>query len=304
MLASWASGIPSFSINFQVDGKGNKMRKIIVAALLLALLAGCGTVKLPGLSRDDSSLPSDSSEPPAASQPQSSRPESLPPVKAEPSPAAPEPSAPPASSWAAESSLTGGEEGQEPSSQAAEGSGGQSEDFDAEQAVAIESVDGGIQATFQQLPQTAGDLQALLALYPQSDARHTGAFFLAALVRYVDSPEDGLEMIDILRGPRPMNDMDKNFIKDRLREKTYLPGAYFQGAAPENDYTPDVPWTLTVYDDPMEAEEGYLYIQVATTGADSRRRITLREKDGQYYLWEYSNVLTGIRLPASQDPWL
>ena len=28
------------------------------------------------------------------------------------------------------------------------------------------------------------------------------------------------------------------------------------------------------------SEEGYLYIQVATTGADSRRRITLREKDG------------------------
>ena len=100
-------------------------------------------------------------------------------------------------------------------------------------------------------------------------------------------------MIDLLRGPRPMNDMDKDFLKDRLREKTYLPRAYFEGAAPDNDYTPDIPLTLMVYDDPMKAEEGYLYIQVATTGADSRR----------YYLWEYSNVLTGIRLPASQDPW-
>ena len=58
-----------------------------------------------------------------------------------------------------------------------------------------------------------------------------------------------------------------------------------------------------VYDDSMEAEEGFRYIQVTTTCADSRRRITLREKDGQYYLWEYSNVLTGIRLPASLDPW-
>lgn len=100
-----------------------------------------------------------------------------------------------------------------------------------------------------------------------------------------------------------MNGMEQDFIKDRLRDKTYLPGAYFEGAAPENDYTPDTPWTLIVYDDTMEAEEGYRYIQVATTGADSRRRITLREKDGQYYLWEYSNVLTGIRLPASLDPW-
>ena len=137
-----------------------------------------------------------------------------------------------------------------------------------------------------------------------SSSSETGAFFIASLVRYLDSTDDGHEMIDLLRGPRPMNDMDKDFLKDRLREKSYLPGAYFEGATPENDYTPDTPWSLLVYDDPMNAEEGYLYIQVATTGADSRRRITLREKDGQYYLWEYSNVLTGIRLPASQDPWL
>ena len=168
----------------------------------------------------------------------------------------------------------------------------------------MESVDGGIKVTFEQMPQTARDLQALLEAYPQTDARNAGAFFIASLVRYLDSTDDGHEMIDLLRGPRPMNDMDKDFLKDRLREKSYLPGAYFEGATPENDYTPDTPWTLLVYDDPMNAEEGYLYIQVETTGADSRRRITLREKDGQYYLWEYSNVLTGIRLPASQDPWL
>ena len=47
----------------------------------------------------------------------------------------------------------------------------------------------------------------------------------------------------------------------------------------------------------MEAEEGYRYIQVATTGADSRRRITLREKDGQYYLWETSGS-TPMYLPG------
>ena len=168
----------------------------------------------------------------------------------------------------------------------------------------IEPMDSGIQVTFEQLPQTASDLESLMSVYPQSDARNTGAFLIASLVRYVDSPDDGMAMIDLLRGPRPMNDMDKSFLKDRLREKNYLPRSYFEGASPENDYTPDTPWTLMVFDDSMEAEEGYLYIQVATTGADSKRRITLREKDGQYYLWSYSNVLTGIRLPASLDPWL
>ena len=267
------------------------MRKFALAVLLTFLLAGCSAVKLiAGPSEEPGSLPADSSKPASVSQSPSA-----PPATPDSSPSAAPASGESASSSAPEDETVSSEETEEPA--------GQPDPFDAAEAVTVEAADGGIRVTFEQLPKTAQDLEALLALYPQSDARHAGAFFLASLVRYVDSAEDGLAMIDLLRGPRPMNDMDKDFVKDRLRDKTYLPRAYFEGAKPDNDYTPDIPLTLMVYDDPMKAEEGYLYIQVATTGADSRRRITLREKDGQYYLWEYSNVLTGIRLPASQDPW-
>lgn len=274
------------------------MRKFALAVMLTLLLAGCSAAKLiPGPDEENSSPPANASVPASVSQPESALPEkseSAPPEKAESAPAEsapPETAAVPSASQA-ETACAGTDE-----------SFGQPDPFDAAQAVTVEVADGGIRVTFEQLPETAQDLEALLALYPPSDARHTGAFFIASLVRYVNSADDGLAMIDLLRGPRPMNDMDKDFVKDRLRDKTYLPRAYFEGAKPDNDYTPDTPLTLLVYDDPMKAEEGYLYIQVATTGADSRRRITLREKDGQYYLWEYSNVLTGIRLPASQDPW-
>ena len=68
----------------------------------------------------------------------------------------------------------------------------------------VEAVDGGIQVVFDALPQTAGDIEALLEYYPLSDPRHTGAFFITSLVRYVDSADDGLAMIDVLRGPQPM----------------------------------------------------------------------------------------------------
>ena len=277
------------------------MKKFVLAFMLLLLLAGCDAAKLTGAKQEESSLPDISSVPASISQAESSQAgagassnipaESSAPASSEPSAPATSESSAPASSGSSASS----------SSETAEAPGGEEEGYDASEAVTVESVDGGIKVTFEQMPQTARDLQALLEAYPQTDARNAGAFFIASLVRYLDSTDDGHEM---LRGPRPMNDMDKDFLKDRLREKSYLPGAYFEGATPENDYTPDTPWSLLVYDDPMNAEEGYLYIQVATTGADSRRRITLREKDGQYYLWEYSNVLTGIRLPASQDPWL
>ena len=280
------------------------MKKIVLAFMLLLLLAGCDAAKLTGAKQEESSLSDTSSVPASISQPESSQAgagasSNIPAESSDP--ASSEPYAPATSEAPVQASS---ESSASSSSETVEGPGGGEEEYDASEAVQVESVDGGIKVTFKQMPQSARDLQVLLEVYPQSDARNAGAFFIASLVRYLDSTDDGHEMIDLLRGPRPMNDMDKDFLKDRLREKSYLPGAYFEGATPENDYTPDTPWSLLVYDDPMNAEEGYLYIQVATTGADSRRRITLREKDGQYYLWEYSNVLTGIRLPASQDPWL
>ena len=58
-----------------------------------------------------------------------------------------------------------------------------------------------------------------------------------------------------------------------------------------------------VYDVVTEAPEGYAYGKVMTAGADSPRRITLREKGGNFYIWEYSSILLGIKLPASEDPW-
>ena len=273
------------------------MKKIILTLTLLVLFAGCDAANLMGPKQGDNSLSGSTS-----ASVSMSRSESSPSEKASFSSNTPAKSSASASS---ESSVPASSQSSAPaSSQTMEKPESEQEVYDTAKALKVESVDGGIKVTFEQLPQTAQDLQALLTVYPQSDARNVGAFFVASLVRYVDSVDDGLAMIDLLRGPRPMNDMDKDFLKDRLREKSYLPGAYFEGATPENDYTPDTPWTLLIYDDPTKAEEGYLYIQVATTGADSRRRITLREKDGQYFLWEYSNVLTGIRLPASQDPWL
>ena len=112
-------------------------------------------------------------------------------------------------------------------------------------------------------------------------------------------------MIDVLRGPNPLNDMDKQFISDRFRDKDYVPRSYFAGAAPDNDYTPTEPYTLTVKTDPHSFdEENMARLYVSSGGADSPRPITLRKaKDGSWYLWEYSSVLLGIRQPAAENPW-
>lgn len=176
--------------------------------------------------------------------------------------------------------------------------------FDAEQAITIEVIEGGVQVIFQQLPQTASDMQAMVDLYSQADARIICAFFHAALVRYPESAEDCFAMMDILRGPQPLSDTDKAFIKERLSDKLYLPRAYFEGAVPQNEYQPEDPWTIIIYDDPVTPPEGYAYTMVKTSGADSSRRIVMRIKDDLNYLWEYNAALLSIRLPASEDPWV
>lgn len=53
-------------------------------------------------------------------------------------------------------------------------------------------------------------------------------------------------MLDFLRGPRPLNGIDKQFIRDRFRGKEYLMRSYLVGSTPENNYTPVQPYRVTV----------------------------------------------------------
>jgi len=146
--------------------------------------------------------------------------------------------------------------------------------FDAASALTVEAVDGGMKYIFSELPQTSSDLEALIAIHDLSDARTTAAYFFTAFVRYVDSPDDAFAMIDVLRGPQPMSDGDKAFIKERLSDKLYLPRAYFEGAEPKNEYEPTEPWTIILYDDPVAPPEGYAYAQITTSGAEFCRSLS------------------------------
>ncbi len=276
----------------QSEGKrwtSMKNRHIYMAmSLLLAavlVLTGCGAGKDPA------------SEGPE----QSTSGEDTPPVSQSVAESAPEPEPEPASSEA--ESAPSASETEAPSEQASSESASASETEVSETIAAPEMSESGDAKTFtfSELPQNAAQMESVL---DRTDPKYVAALFMTALVRYIDSPEDGTAMIDVLCGPRPMSEYDKSFMEDRFRDKKYLPKAYFEGANPKNDYTPEEPLTLIIYGDSVVPEEGYAYVNVKTTGADSQRRIVLRIKDGNYYIWNYSNILVGIRLPASEDPWI
>lgn len=130
---------------------------------------------------------------------------------------------------------------------------------------------------------------------------------MCALALFAKDKDGGTAAMNLLRGPRPMTPYDCQFLRDRLRGKPYLPLAYFEGASPENGYHPHVPYTLNVLTDPrpQDVEPGYLRLYLKTAGADSPRPMKLRRKGstGQWFLWEYSSILSGIRIPAAEDPW-
>ncbi|MGN0114236.1 MAG: DUF6935 domain-containing protein [Acutalibacteraceae bacterium] len=156
---------------------------------------------------------------------------------------------------------------------------------------------------FADIPQSIDEFKSLpqAALATPFD---TAALTVVALCIYPANKELCFEMLDYLRGPRPMNGMDKQFISDRFRDKDYVPRSYFDGATPNNDYTPSEPYTVTVKSDPHSYDEqGIAKLFIPSGGADDPRPIKLRNaKDGKWYLWEQF-LLTGIRQPESSNPW-
>ena len=156
---------------------------------------------------------------------------------------------------------------------------------------------------FADLPESMEVFKAL----PQaalSNPFDTAALTVVALCIFPVNKELCYEMLDYLRGPRPMSGMDKQFISDRFIDKDYVPRSYFEGAVPSNDYMPSAPYTVTVKSDPHSYDEqGIARLFIPSGGADAPRPVKLREaKDGKWYLWE-QYLLAGIREPESANPW-
>ncbi|MBQ7740542.1 MAG: hypothetical protein IJT65_04845 [Eubacterium sp.] len=132
----------------------------------------------------------------------------------------------------------------------------------------------------------------------------TAALTVLALSLYPKNRDLCYDALNLLKGPRPLSEYDKQFIRDRFMDKDYVPRSYFDGATPDNDYTPSLPLTITVSDNPYSyQQEGYAKLFIKSGGADSPREVLLRlAKDGKWYLWE-QYLLSGIREPESQNPW-
>ena len=156
---------------------------------------------------------------------------------------------------------------------------------------------------FNSLPSTLEEFASL----PQaalSTPFDTAAMTVLAFCYYPQNKDLALQMVNYLRGPRPLSGGDISFIADRFRDSDYVPRSYFEGSTPANDYTPAEPYTIVVSENPYSYQnEGYATLYITSGGADSPRSVQMRKaKDGKWYLWEQF-ILVGIRQPESSNPW-
>ena len=134
---------------------------------------------------------------------------------------------------------------------------------------------------------------------------NTASLFLCALYIFSKDKAAGVEAINLLKGPVALNAHEVSFLTDRLRDKLYLPLVYFEGAKPENNYSPNQPLSLKFLPDPrpQDCEEGYIRLYLKTAGADAPRAIKMRRKGDNWYLWEYPGIVMDVRKPVQEDPW-
>ena len=158
--------------------------------------------------------------------------------------------------------------------------------------------------TFVSLPTNVAELQAL----PESSldsAFKTTALTLAALCNYEHNPDNTIEMLNFLKGPGEVSGFEKQFIKEHLGSEGYKARSFFEGATPQNSYKPNVPYKITVIENPYSFDnENWATLYVQSGGADNPRPMKLRKKPstGQWFLVEIQ-CLADIRVPVEEDPW-
>ena len=116
--------------------------------------------------------------------------------------------------------------------------------------------------TFDKLPLTLSEMTAMPeALLEKPE--DTVALTVAALDACSRDLEEGCRMLDYLRGPRPLSNAEKQFIRERFSYGgcRKVPLSYFRGAVPANDYMPEKPFTLEIRDSSSQiAAEGFFKI--------------------------------------------
>lgn len=141
------------------------------------------------------------------------------------------------------------------------------------------------------------------------------ALLLASLKTWKKEDEETCSemMKELLNSPTVPNsysNFTKSFVKDRMLQNDkydFLADAYFDGANPDNGYTPNNPLSITLREYPYAPQLSTMYgpniyvekIVSDFKGADSERSVSVYKdpKDQKWYIWSdsYKSLLVDIK---------
>ena len=158
--------------------------------------------------------------------------------------------------------------------------------------------------TFDKIPTSVEDFNNIEEYLKEPS--FAAAAFIMVMCNYEKDKETCFKLLDILNGPKDVNNFDKSFYEDRFMDgKFYKPFSYIDGATPENNYTPNVPYVVHVWENPNgPKEENYKGLLMLSSGSDNKRQVTVRLKPsvGNWYLTQ-EMLLGDIRVPVKDDEW-
>lgn len=139
------------------------------------------------------------------------------------------------------------------------------------------------------------------------------AIFILAQAIYVQNQDLGLQcmtlavdienLVDVKSGPnvkgKCLNSTKIRDLETRLLPKDYIARASFEGAKVENNYKPNTPLKISMYQQSIDVETGNrLKIFVDSSGADAGRPITLAKNSaGIWKAFEWSSLQVGVLAP-------
>jgi hypothetical protein len=170
----------------------------------------------------------------------------------------------------------------------------------------VSGTNKSVSVVFNSIPSTLGEFTSL----PQAAMPtpfDTAAMVVLALGVYKADKNLSISMLNHLKGPQPLSNQEISFIADRMAQNgkiDFIAESYFNGATPQNNYTPTEPYTVVVSENPYSyQDQSYAVMWIKSGGADNPRQIKMRKaKDNKWYLWEHM-LLGDIRPPESTNAW-
>ena len=158
--------------------------------------------------------------------------------------------------------------------------------------------------TFDKIPTSVEDFNDIDKYL--KEASFAPAMFVMVMCNYEKDKETCFKLLDVLNGPKDVNNFDKSYYEDRFMDgKFYKPFSYLEGATPENNYTPNTPYVIHVWESPNgPIEENYKTLLLQSSGSDNKRQATVRLKPsvGNWYLTQ-EMLLGDIKIPVKDDEW-